>query len=141
MATMEASSLCRVPSLWTVRSRPRQIKSTAGFVSPGRRRSRGGGGGMMTMSNRRLKTTSALSELADTVAETGKSEITWQIIVGTIAGIIPFVVAGVEFSKRIIAQKRCEECGGTGLVSRDKKYFRCPECGNFDFSLYLSFTF
>ncbi|AED96651.1 transmembrane protein [Arabidopsis thaliana] len=131
MATMEASSLCRVPSLWTVRSRPRQIKSTAGFVSPGRRRSRGGGGGMMTMSNRRLKTTSALSELADTVAETGKSEITWQIIVGTIAGIIPFVVAGVEFSKRIIAQKRCEECGGTGLVSRDKKYFRCPECGGF----------
>ncbi|KAL9283557.1 hypothetical protein AtEden1_Chr5g0142271 [Arabidopsis thaliana] len=139
MATMEASSLCRVPSLWTVRSRPRQIKSTAGFVSPGRRRSRGGGG-MMTMSNRRLKTTSALSELADTVAETGKSEITWQIIVGTIvynksidlaAGIIPFVVAGVEFSKRIIAQKRCEECGGTGLVSRDKKYFRCPECGGF----------
>ncbi|CAE6242346.1 unnamed protein product [Arabidopsis arenosa] len=124
-----SSSLCRVPSLWTVGTRPRQIKSTASFVSPGRRRRRSHG--LLMISNRRLRTTSALSELADTVAETGKSEITWQIIVGTIAGIIPFVVAGVEFSKRIIAQKRCEECGGTGLVFRDKKYFRCPECGGF----------
>ncbi|XP_002866104.2 uncharacterized protein LOC9300475 [Arabidopsis lyrata subsp. lyrata] len=132
MATMEtsaSSSLCRVPSLWTVGTRPRQIKSTASFVSPGRRRR---SHGLLMISNRRLRTTpSALSELADTVAETGKSEITWQIIVGTIAGIIPFVVAGVEFSKRIIAQKRCEECGGTGLVFRDNKYFRCPECGGF----------
>ncbi|XP_010443195.1 PREDICTED: uncharacterized protein LOC104726104 [Camelina sativa] len=128
-----SSSLCRVPSLWTVGSRPSQIKSTASFVSPGTRRRRRRSHGLMMISNRRrLRTTSAaLSELADTVAETGKSEITWQIIVGTIAGIIPFVVAGVEFSKRIIAQKRCEQCRGTGLVFRDKKYFRCPECGGF----------
>ncbi|VVB16103.1 unnamed protein product [Arabis nemorensis] len=122
---MEASSslLCRVPSLLTVGSRPSLMKSTASFVSPGSRSD-----GLM-ISNRRVRTPLALGELADTVAEMGKSEITWQIIVGTIAGIIPFVVAGVEFSKRIIAQKRCEECGGTGLVFRDKKYFRCPECG------------
>ncbi|CAA7062690.1 unnamed protein product [Microthlaspi erraticum] len=123
---MEASSsLCRVPSLWTVGSSPRQMKSKASFISPGRRSD-----GLM-ISNRRLRTPSALGELADTVAETGKSEITWQIIVGTIAGVTPFVVAGVEFSKRIIAQKKCEECGGTGLVFRDKKYFRCPGCGGF----------
>ncbi|KAG7538057.1 hypothetical protein ISN44_As13g018800 [Arabidopsis suecica] len=95
-----SSSLCRVPSLWTVGSRPRQIKSTASFVSTGRRRRRSHG--LMMRSNRRLRTTSALSELTDTVAETGNSEITWQIIVGTIAGIIPFVVAGFEFSKRIV---------------------------------------
>lgn len=82
MATMEASAsslLCRVPSLWTVGSRPRQVKSTASFVSPGTRRSHG-----LMISNRPLRTTSAISELADTVAETSKSEITWQIIVGTI---------------------------------------------------------
>ncbi|ESQ42890.1 hypothetical protein EUTSA_v10014968mg [Eutrema salsugineum] len=128
---MEASSssLCRVPSLWTVGSRPRQMKSTASFVSPVS--SRGRSHGLMVVSTRRLGTPSALGELADTVVETGKSEITWQIIVGTIAGVTPFVVAGVEFSKRIIAQKRCEECKGSGLVFRDKKYFRCPGCGGF----------
>ncbi|XP_047164051.1 uncharacterized protein LOC124833578 isoform X2 [Vigna umbellata] len=47
------------------------------------------------------------------------------------AGVTPFVVAGIEFRKRIIAQKRCEECGGSGLVLREKEYFRCPECGGF----------
>ncbi|CAN8252924.1 unnamed protein product [Cochlearia groenlandica] len=127
-ASSSSSSLCRIPSLWTVGSKPRQMKPTASFASPGARRKRSHG---LMASNRRLRTPSALGELADTVVETGKSEITWQIIVGTIAGIIPFVVAGVEFSKRIIAQKNCEECGGTGLVFRDKKYFRCPDCGGF----------
>ncbi|EOA12708.1 hypothetical protein CARUB_v10028011mg [Capsella rubella] len=128
MEAYASSSLCRVRSLWNVGSGPSQVKSTASFVSPGRRRRSHG----LMISNRRLRTTSsALSELAETVAETGKSEITWQIIVGTIAGVIPFVVAGVEFSKRIIAQKKCEECGGTGLVFKNKKYFRCPECGGF----------
>ncbi|KAG2299444.1 hypothetical protein Bca52824_035916 [Brassica carinata] len=113
---MEASSsLCLVPSLWTVGSGPRQKKSTVSFVSSGR------SNGLM-ISNRRLRTPSALGELADTVAETGKSEITWSHT---------FVVAGVEFSKRIIEQKRCEECRGSGLVFRDKKYFRCPGCGGF----------
>ena len=28
-----------------------------------------------------------------------------------------------------MAQKRCKECGGSGLVLMDKDYFRCPECG------------
>ncbi|CAN7031826.1 unnamed protein product [Brassica oleracea var. botrytis] len=122
---MEASSssLCLVPSLWTVGSGPRRKKSTVSFVSRGR------SNGLM-ISKRRLRTPSALGDLADTVAETGKSEITWQIIVGAVAGVTPFVVAGVEFSKRIIEQKRCEECRGKGLVFRDKKYFRCPGCGD-----------
>ncbi|KAF2570623.1 hypothetical protein F2Q70_00005118 [Brassica cretica] len=94
---MEASSssLCLVPSLWTVGSGPRRKKSTVSFVSRGR------SNGLM-ISKRRLRTPSALGDLADTVAETGKSEITWQIIVGAVAGVTPFVVAGVEFSKRIV---------------------------------------
>ncbi|KAG4941681.1 hypothetical protein JHK87_045552 [Glycine soja] len=51
------------------------------------------------------------------------------------AGVTPFVVAGIEFSKIIdmfqIVQKRCEVCGGSGLVLREKEkdYLRCPECG------------
>ncbi|CAN6691519.1 unnamed protein product [Malus baccata var. baccata] len=57
--------------------------------------------------------------------------ITWQIVVGAIAGVTPFVVAGIEFSKRIIAQKRCEICGGSGLVLTKDNYVKCPECGGF----------
>ncbi|KAJ6685306.1 TRANSMEMBRANE PROTEIN [Salix purpurea] len=60
-----------------------------------------------------------------------RGEVTWQIIVGAIAGVTPFVVAGIEFSKRIIAQRRCQECGGSGLVLIDKDYCRCPGCGGF----------
>lgn len=76
---MEASSssLCLVPSLWTVGSGPRRKNSTVSFVSRGR------SNGLM-ISKRRLRTPSALGDLADTVAETGKSEITWQIIVGAV---------------------------------------------------------
>ncbi|XP_019194317.1 PREDICTED: uncharacterized protein LOC109188202 [Ipomoea nil] len=58
-------------------------------------------------------------------------EITWQIIVGTIAGVTPFIVAGIEFGKRIVAQRRCTTCGGSGLVLRETDYFRCPTCGGF----------
>ncbi|KAL2967237.1 hypothetical protein AAZX31_16G164200 [Glycine max] len=52
------------------------------------------------------------------------------------AGVTPFVVAGIEFSKIIIAQKRCEVCGGSGLVLREKEkdYLRCPECGMIAFT-------
>ncbi|MQM14500.1 hypothetical protein Taro_047431 [Colocasia esculenta] len=30
-------------------------------------------------------------------------EVTWQIAVGALAGVTPFVVAGIEFSKRIVS--------------------------------------
>ncbi|KAL4580017.1 hypothetical protein LXL04_016190 [Taraxacum kok-saghyz] len=56
---------------------------------------------------------------------------TWQIVVGSIAGVAPFVVAGIEFSKRIVAQKQCVECRGSGLVLIEKEYIRCPNCGGF----------
>ncbi|TVU35036.1 hypothetical protein EJB05_16902 [Eragrostis curvula] len=52
-------------------------------------------------------------------------QVTWQIVVGAVAGATPFVVAGVEFSKRIIAQKKCEICGGSGLVPKKDYYVRC----------------
>ncbi|OMP04278.1 hypothetical protein COLO4_09786 [Corchorus olitorius] len=75
------------------------------------------------------------------IADPARVDITWQIVVGTIGyfnnfyyvstGFTPFVVAGIEFSKRIIAQRRCEECRGSGLVLRENGYFKCPECGGF----------
>ncbi|CAI0437421.1 unnamed protein product [Linum tenue] len=64
------------------------------------------------------------------------STVTWEIVVGATAGVLPFVVAGIEFSKRIIEQRRCEVCGGSGLVLMEDKdnreeYCRCPGCGGF----------
>ncbi|CAO2835710.1 unnamed protein product [Amaranthus hypochondriacus] len=74
----------------------------------------------------------AVDEVSTVILEPPQVEVTWQIIVGTLAGVIPFIIAGIEFSKRIIAQRKCEVCGGSGLVLRDKKYyFRCPSCGGF----------
>ncbi|KAL2483704.1 uncharacterized protein Fot_45148 [Forsythia ovata] len=74
----------------------------------------------------------AVSDVSAVTADPVQAEITWQIVVGALAGVTPFVVAGIEFSKRIVAQKKCKVCGGSGLVLRDKKYyFRCPGCGGF----------
>ncbi|PPD92686.1 hypothetical protein GOBAR_DD10372 [Gossypium barbadense] len=56
------------------------------------------------------------------VADPARVDITWQIVVGAL---------GIEFSKRIIAQRRCGECRGSGLVFRGNDYFKCPECGGF----------
>uniref|UniRef100_A0ACD5VZ45 Uncharacterized protein n=1 Tax=Avena sativa TaxID=4498 RepID=A0ACD5VZ45_AVESA len=40
---------------------------------------------------------------AAAVADLPPAEITWQIVVGAVAGVTPFVVAGVEFGKRIVS--------------------------------------
>ncbi|KAG5551009.1 hypothetical protein RHGRI_009439 [Rhododendron griersonianum] len=78
-----------------------------------------------------LTTAAAFNDVSAAV-DPAQAEISWQIVVGALAGVTPFVVAGIEFSKRIIAQRRCGVCGGSGLVLRDKKYyFRCPGCGGF----------
>eukprot|EP00897_Mesotaenium_endlicherianum_P010492 jgi/Mesen1/9471/ME000063S08927 len=45
----------------------------------------------------------AAINVAEVAAEVGKSEITWQVAAGAVAGVTPFVVAGVEFSKRIVS--------------------------------------
>ncbi|XP_044473034.1 uncharacterized protein LOC123201541 isoform X2 [Mangifera indica] len=72
----------------------------------------------------------AINDISN-AADPARVEVTWQIIVGSIAGVTPFVVAGIEFSKRIIAQRRCEVCGGSGLILREEDYFKCPGCGGF----------
>ncbi|KAL6975224.1 hypothetical protein U1Q18_024019 [Sarracenia purpurea var. burkii] len=77
-----------------------------------------------------LTTAAAINDVS-AAADPAQVEVTWQIVVGTLAGITPFVVAGIEFSKRIVTQRRCGICGGSGLVLRDKEYFRCPGCGGF----------
>ncbi|KAF8026287.1 hypothetical protein BT93_F2938 [Corymbia citriodora subsp. variegata] len=44
----------------------------------------------------------AIDGVSAAVADPGQAEVTWQIVAGAIAGVTPFVVAGIEFSKRIV---------------------------------------
>ncbi|XP_058742870.1 uncharacterized protein LOC131615730 [Vicia villosa] len=124
---MEALICCSLPSLTTTKTRNIVTQNCCSF--PLRKTS----DLCVKNSRTRRKTRISVVSVSDvtTVLEPAPVEITWQIVVGTIAGITPFVVAGIEFSKRIIAQKECESCGGSGLVFIEKNYFRCPECGGF----------
>ncbi|EMS45393.1 hypothetical protein TRIUR3_26431 [Triticum urartu] len=79
----------------------------------------------------RVRAVDGPSAAAAAVADLPGAEVTWQIVVGAVAGVTPFVVAGVEFSKRIIEQKKCEICGGSGLVMKENLYVRCQGCGGF----------
>ncbi|XP_020206553.1 uncharacterized protein LOC109791647 isoform X2 [Cajanus cajan] len=124
MEAVAASSLSML-SLGSMKTRSRVTRNC--HVTPRK------GCDVWVKSGRRRRTRVGAVNVEDvtTVLDRAPVEVTWQIVVGTIAGVTPFVVAGIEFSKRIIAQKRCEECGGSGLVLREKEYFRCPECGGF----------
>jgi len=57
----------------------------------------------------------------------------WEIWFGFIIGLTPFVVAAYEFGKRIIIQRQCAVCNGSGLVQRGGKGYKrkCPSCGGF----------
>ncbi|PSC75045.1 hypothetical protein C2E20_1799 [Micractinium conductrix] len=59
----------------------------------------------------------------------GPYEPGWEIWVGFVAGVVPFIIATVEFTKRIIIQRRCPACSGRGLVQRGRYLRKCPECG------------
>ncbi|KAH9607206.1 hypothetical protein KSS87_021272 [Heliosperma pusillum] len=86
---------------------------------------------LLINTRKRVTKCRALGEISSSV-DPVQAQLTWEIVVGSLAGVIPFIVAGIEFNKRIVAQRRCEVCAGSGLVLRDKKYyFRCPGCGGF----------
>ncbi|CAI9088268.1 OLC1v1022554C1 [Oldenlandia corymbosa var. corymbosa] len=90
---------------------------------------------------------SAVTEFSGFPSDPGQAVITWQIVVGSLKQLgglklinelfqpalhKTFVVAGIEFSKRIVKQRQCEVCRGSGLVLRaDKQYIRCPGCVHF----------
>eukprot|EP00252_Welwitschia_mirabilis_P013726 TRINITY_DN30233_c0_g1_i1.p1 TRINITY_DN30233_c0_g1~~TRINITY_DN30233_c0_g1_i1.p1 ORF type:complete len:130 (+),score=20.22 TRINITY_DN30233_c0_g1_i1:133-522(+) len=79
-----------------------------------------------------VKVSSSANEIAAAAAaQSIAPEITWQAAVGALAGVTPFVIAGIEFGKRIRKQKQCSICKGSGLVKKGKYYFRCYGCGGF----------
>ncbi|CAL5335579.1 unnamed protein product [Camellia sinensis] len=66
----------------------------------------------------RFKTpTTAVAAINDVLAAVDPDQVavSWQIVVGALG----------------VAQRKCGVCGGSGLVLRDKYYFRCPGCGGF----------
>lgn len=48
---------------------------------------------------------------------------------GFIAGVFPFAYASVVFYRRIAYQRRCEVCGGSGLVNKGGYMRKCVACG------------
>ena len=53
----------------------------------------------------------------------------WEVWVGAVAGVVPFVIASLEFGKRIVIQRRCAVCSGRGLVQRGQRLRKCPVSG------------
>lgn len=49
------------------------------------------------------------------------------IIVGSISLALPFFIAAILFGERIVRQRRCPTCKGSGLIHvKSKFYKRCP---------------
>jgi len=64
-------------------------------------------------------------------------EVGSEIYIGSVAAMIPIVYATVEFSKRIIIQRGCLVCKGSGLTDTTRlggklaKLRKCWSCGGF----------
>lgn len=61
----------------------------------------------------------------------GPVEVGWQIWFGAFVGVVPFAIGAYEFGKRILIQRRCQNCGGSGLVQKGRFQRKCSECGGF----------
>lgn len=87
-------------------------------------------------------TSAAATEAVDAAAGPGTAQLpvdlatyvpspmetpSWEIWVGFVAGVVPFIIATYEFSKRIIIQRRCPECKGSGLVQRGRVLRKCTQ--------------
>eukprot|EP00873_Tetraselmis_striata_P045300 jgi/Tetstr1/465564/TSEL_000125.t1 len=60
-------------------------------------------------------------------------EVGWEIYFGAFAGAFPFAIGLYEFTKRIMIQRRCKVCKGSGLVVAGSRQLetKCPQCGGF----------
>uniref|UniRef100_A0A7N0UB84 Uncharacterized protein n=1 Tax=Kalanchoe fedtschenkoi TaxID=63787 RepID=A0A7N0UB84_KALFE len=64
--------------------------------------------------------------------ETGDGVLFTNIILGAICMEYFFVWPGrIEVILKIGERRNCAVCKGSGLVRREKYYFRCPRCGGF----------
>ncbi|KAK9833912.1 hypothetical protein WJX74_009758 [Apatococcus lobatus] len=60
-----------------------------------------------------------------------QTELGWEVIVGAVVATVPLIVASYEFGKRILIQRRCPVCKGSGLIARGRFLRKCSQCGGF----------
>ena len=73
--------------------------------------------------------TFAAQSMSDALEGTGVEE--WQLWFGLWIGLSPFVIAAYEFGKRILIQRQCELCKGSGLIQKGRYARKCTSCGGF----------
>lgn len=74
-----------------------------------------------------------VAQITDNAAYVPDEIPEWQLWAGFIGGVSPFVIAAWEFGKRIVIQRQCEVCKGSGLIQRGKlnRLYKCNACGGF----------
>ena len=77
-----------------------------------------------------LVTVEELRQQAAEAGAAGGPAVGWQLWVGAAVGAFPWFLGAYEFGKRIVIQRQCERCAGTGLVGGEAPR-KCPECGGF----------
>jgi hypothetical protein len=73
--------------------------------------------------------TFAARSMSEALEGTGVEE--WQLWFGLWIGLSPFVIAAYEFGKRILIQRQCELCKGSGLIQKGRYARKCTSCGGF----------
>ena len=63
------------------------------------------------------------SSFSDSLLEAGIEP--WQLYFGFFAGIAPFLIAAYEFGKRILIQRKCALCQGSGLIKKGEYARKC----------------
>ncbi|CAL6426990.1 unnamed protein product [Bathycoccus prasinos] len=92
-----------------------------------------GGDDMIIVQNEIIKEAEPLlsqsSSFSDSLLEAGIEP--WQLYFGFFAGIAPFIIAAYEFGKRILIQRKCALCQGSGLIRKGEYSRKCTACGGF----------
>ena len=93
----------------------------------------GGGDDITIIQNEIIKEAEPLlsqsSSFSDSLLEAGIEP--WQLYFGFFAGIAPFIIAAYEFGKRILIQRKCALCQGSGLIRKGEYSRKCTACGGF----------
>ena len=119
----------------------KHLSSTRTSSSQSQRRKRrivsssfnGGGDDITIIQNEIIKEAEPLlsqsSSFSDSLLEAGIEP--WQLYFGFFAGIAPFLIAAYEFGKRILIQRKCALCQGSGLIKKGEYARKCTSCGGF----------
>ena len=93
----------------------------------------GGGDDIFIIQNEIIKEVEPLlsqsSSFSDSLLEANIEA--WQLYFGFFAGIAPFIIAAYEFGKRILIQRKCALCQGSGLIRKGEYSRKCTACGGF----------